>query len=1128
MKCRQCAFENPEGIKFCGECGNKLEILCQECNSLNPLQFKYCGECGHKLAILQEKTSKDLSFDEKLTKIQKYLPKGLTDKILSQRERIEGEHKQVTVMFCDLVGYSPIADKLGAEKTYQLMDEIYELLIHEVHRYEGTVNELTGDGILALFGAPITLEDAPLRATRSALSIQREISRVANNEDIPLQMRIGIHTGMVVVGTLGNDLRVDFKAVGETVNTAARLEQLAQPSSVLISDSTYRLIEGFFRFEALGERVVKGKSKPLSVYRVLGSGKSRSRFEARAERGVTQLVGREREIDILWDCFERVKGGKGQAISIVSEAGMGKSRLLYEFRKLLANEDVTFLEGCCVSYGQNIPYLPIIDLLKDSFRIESDEDPEVISDKVKRGWEEIYPNSDKSYETDIPYLLDLLSVKNGLEAFNDIDPENKRRKTFEIIKNLCLGGAQSKPLIIAFEDLHWIDKTSEESIINLVEHIPGAMVLLIFTFRSNYLPPWGSKTYYSQITLNRLSNRESMDMIQAFLDANEIDKGLSSLILERTEGVPLFIEELTRVLRESNSVIKTNEYLSLASDIIESRIPETLHDLLMSRVDRLLEGAKEVLRIGSVIEREFSWTLLKEVSKLTELELTSRLSHLKEAEIIFERGLFPQVNYVFQHALMQEAVYNSLMEKTRKSYHLSIAKTIENIYADHLEEYSPLLALHYTRGGDHEKGYVYHRKAGNFAARSYANQEALEHLRQASRLLDKLDPGMKLIEKRVDTTLKLAEVMETLGEFEPTLVLLNEALESFGEIETLPDYPAVLYWIGHTYGNLGNYDESRKYLMQSLELSKESGNIDIEGSAHDYLGQLDFFQGYFNGAIDHMEAAVSCLREIGNQTRLAWSVTFKAMIICHVKHTDHWEGVLKEAKSVIESSGNERARCLLYIIQSKNMLRTGPYEEAQRIAIEGLKHAEKIGEMIQIPFFWGYAARSALLSGKPKQALSFISTGKIESEKVGHPLGKNNIKLMKTEILLNSEQVEETIPPIEQVLAFCRQLDLGDFQQRALQITAEIVSTKTPIDEKKIDRLMKQANILVQRSNSLFNRIDYLLSWARINLKLKRSTTVLKMVSEIKSLYIELGIKNIPRELSWILKDIEEHKIDNG
>jgi len=1126
MKCQQCGFVNPEGIKFCGECGNKLEILCPECNFLNPPQFKFCGECGHELSALKNKTPKNLSFDEKLTKIQKYLPKGLTDKILSQRERIEGEHKQVTVMFCDLVGYSQISEKMGAEKTYQLMDEIYELLIHEVHRYEGTVNELTGDGILALFGAPITLEDAPIRATRSALSIQKEISRVANDKDIPLQMRIGIHTGMVVVGTLGNDLRVDFKAVGETVNTAARLEQLAEPSSVLISDSTYRLIEGFFRFEALGERKVKGKSKPFLIYRVLGSGKSRSRFEARAEKGVTQLVGREREIDILWDAFERVKKGNGQAISIVSEAGMGKSRLLYEFRKLLANEDITFLEGCCVSYGQNIPYLPIIDVLKDSFRIEPDENPEVINDKVKLGWEKIYPKSTKSYKEIIPYLLDLFSVKKGFQALKDIDPEVKRRNTFEIIKNLCLGGAQSKPLIIAFEDLHWIDRTSEESITNLVEHIPGAMVLLIFTFRSNYLPPWGSKTYYSQITLNRLSNRESLDMIQSFLATNDIAGDLSSLILERTEGVPLFIEELTRALRASNSVINKNEHIQLESDTAKSRIPETLHDLLMSRVDRLLEGAKEVLRIGSVIEREFSWTLLKEVSKLSELELTSRLSHLKEAEIIFERGLFPQVNFVFQHALMQEAVYNSLMEKTRKNYHLSIAETLENIYADHLEEYSPLLALHYTRGANYEKGYVYHRMAGSFAARSYANQEALEHLRQAFKLLDKIDPEVKLIEKRLDTTLKLAEVMETLGEFEPTLNLMNEALETVGEIKTLPEYPSVLYWIGHTYGNLGNYDESRKYLTQSLELSIKFGNIDIEGSAHDYLGQLDYFQGYLKEAKEHMEAAVRCLRKIGNQTRLAWSVTFEAMIKCYFSKPDQWEVILKEAESLAENSGNERASCLLYIIITRNMLRIGKHEKALRIALEGLKHAERIGEMIQIPFFLAYAATGAMLSGRPKQALELINKGKEESKKVGHPLGISLIKIIEADILLNLNKTEESLPSIQDVLEFCKHLDLGDILQKALQVSAEIVVYKTPIDENKIGSLMKQADMLVQRSNSRFNRIDYLLTWARINLKLNRSTVAFKMVSEIKSLYRELGIKDIPQELSWIQKKIE--KVEQG
>jgi class 3 adenylate cyclase len=328
MKCPKCQSDNREGVKFCEECGAKLELECPACKAKIPLDKKFCGDCGRKLSAPSEFSPKDLSIDEKIEKIQRYLPQGLTEKILSQRNKIEGERKQVTVMFCDLAEYTLLSERLGPERTYQLMDEIYEMLIHEVHRYEGTVNEMTGDGILALFGAPIALEDAPQRAVRSALSIQREMARIAAEKISNLQMRIGIHTGTVVVGTLGNDLRVDFKAVGDTVNLAARLEQLAEPGSILISDSTFRLTEGFFRFEAMGEKVVRGIKAPVPVYGVLGTGRSRSRFEARAARGLTRFVGRERELEILWDCFERVRKEKGQALSIVAEAGMGKSRIL--------------------------------------------------------------------------------------------------------------------------------------------------------------------------------------------------------------------------------------------------------------------------------------------------------------------------------------------------------------------------------------------------------------------------------------------------------------------------------------------------------------------------------------------------------------------------------------------------------------------------------------------------------------------------------------------------------------------------------------------------------------------------------------------------------------------------------
>src|SRR4030043_1698869 len=390
MKCPKCQTENSENLKFCGECGAKLEKVCPHCNSSNPPQFKFCGECGRNLSIPSEAKPKELSFDEKLAKIQRYLPKDLTQKILAQKDKIEGERKQVTVMFCDMEGFTTLTEKLGSEEMYSIMDEVYKILIHKVHDYEGTVNELTGDGIIALFGAPIALEDAPQRAIRSALAIHREISKfsdkIKSETRIPsIKMRIGIRTGPVVVGTLGNDLRVEFKAVGDTVNLASRMEGLADPGTTFVTEQTFKLTEGFFRFEALGEKQIKGKEEPVKVYQVIAPSTRRTRFDVSAERGLTLFVGRERELELLLDGFERAKAGKGQVFSIVSEAGCGKSRLLYEFRKAVANEDVTFLEGRCFSYSRSVAYHPVIEILKSNFDIHEGEGDQEIREKVKKG-----------------------------------------------------------------------------------------------------------------------------------------------------------------------------------------------------------------------------------------------------------------------------------------------------------------------------------------------------------------------------------------------------------------------------------------------------------------------------------------------------------------------------------------------------------------------------------------------------------------------------------------------------------------------------------------------------------------------------------------------------------------------
>ncbi|HEA65376.1 MAG TPA: adenylate/guanylate cyclase domain-containing protein [Desulfobacterales bacterium] len=641
MKCPKCKSENLDEAMFCGSCGAKLSIVCSQCGFENPPRNKFCNGCGHDLTIPSEPTLKDLSLDEKLEKIQKYLPKGITEKILAQRDRIEGERKQVTVMFCDMEGFTQLSEKLGPEEAYTIMDQVYEILIHKVHDYEGTVNEMTGDGIMALFGAPIALEDAPQRAIRSGYAIHREMSRFNDRmkqekENLPpLKMRIGIHTGPVVVGTLGNDLRVEFKAVGDTVNLASRMEGLAEPGATYVSNDTFKLTEGFFRFEALGKREVKGKGEPVNVFRVIAPSSRRTRFDVSAERGLTPFVGRERALELLLDGFEHAKTGRGQAFSIVSEAGVGKSRLLYEFRKAVANEDVTFLEGKCLSYSRGVAYHPVIDVLKSNFDIaEGDGDVE-IREKLKRGLKIL--GADEA--STLPYLLELLSVKDSGVDTVSLTPEARKDRIIEALNRNAIKASEIRPVIMAIEDLHWIDKSSEDRLESLLDVISGARIFLIFTYRPEFVHTWGARSYHSQVNLNRLSNRESLAMMAHRLGTEEVDRDLEELILEKTEGVPFFIEEFIKSLTELKIIEKKENRYHLAKNIKDVIIPSTVQDVIMARIDSLPEEAKGVLQTGSVVGREFSHVLINRVMDTPEQELLSHLSILKDSELVYERGV---------------------------------------------------------------------------------------------------------------------------------------------------------------------------------------------------------------------------------------------------------------------------------------------------------------------------------------------------------------------------------------------------------------------------------------------------------------------------------------------------------
>jgi len=949
MKCPKCQFENPAPQKFCGECGSKLEKVCPNCGITNPAQYKFCGECGQNLTLPSEQAPKEFSFDEKIEKIQRYLPKGLTEKILTQRDRIEGERKQVTVMFCDMEGFTHLSEKLGPEDAFTIMDEVYEILIHKVHDYEGTVNEMTGDGILALFGAPIALEDAPQRAIRSSLAIHREMAKFSDKlkqekkDASPVKMRIGIHTGPVVVGTVGNDLRVEFKAVGDTVNLASRVEGLAVPSATYVTEETFKLTEGLFRFEAIGQKQVKGKQQPVNVYRVIAPSTRRTRFDVSAERGLTPFVGRERELELMIEGFERSKSGRGQAFSIVSEAGVGKSRLLYEFRKAVANEDVTFMEGKCLSYSKGVAYHPVIDILKANFDIgETDGDSE-ITEKVKRGLTLI----DTDEPSTLPYLLELLSVKeSGLDKIL-MSPEAKKDRIIEAINRIALKGSEIRPLIMAFEDLHWIDKSSEEFSKYLLDCITGASVFLIFTYRPEFVHSWGGRSYHSHVTLNRLSNHESHSMVTHLLGAEEIERDLEELILEKTEGIPFFIEEFTRSLKDLKVIKRKDNKYCLTKVIQDVSIPSTIQDVIMARVDSLPEDAKNLIQTGSVIEREFSFELIKRVTRTSRNELLSQLSVLKDSELLYERGIYPQSTYIFKHTLTREVVYDSILTNKKKRLHEKIGDAIEELYKDNIDDYYGVLSEHNISCENFEKGAEFSKLASKKAVKMASLNVAIAYAKKRVESLEKLD-------KTDDVIKKIINARTALGLYNIQIAYLEEAKETITPIIDLTLKHGNKRRLSQIYTILGphsymveeDFQKAFKYLKEGLQLSEEINDIISTVLANYHLGLALTLNCEFEKAFYHIEKAHS----INEAAYNLWGMSvMKSLFSFHCNYRGQVNLGYQHSKDAIqlaEESGDIFSKATAYTQHGVSNYYKGSFTEAIQHFIKGADFGERINYFV--------------------------------------------------------------------------------------------------------------------------------------------------------------------------------------
>jgi class 3 adenylate cyclase/tetratricopeptide (TPR) repeat protein len=828
MKCLKCQTENPNDAQFCGVCGQNLktENICPKCGHVNPEVFRFCNKCGQALGEAPRPSPTPSGFGKAEPKT--YTPKHLAEKILNTRSALEGERKLVTVMFADVAGFTSLSEKLEPEEVHQIMEGCLRILMDEIHQYEGTINQFTGDGVMALFGAPLAHEDHAQRACFAALSIQKGLTeyaeKVKKDYGREFKMRIGLNSGPVVVGSIGDDLHMDYTAIGDTINLASRMEGLAQPGSVLLSKETQRLVKDYFDLKPMGPLEVKGKEEPQEAYELIKAGGAVTRLEASMARGLTRFVGRKNSMAALMEAYEKVKNGTGQVVGMVGEAGVGKSRLLFEFRHRLPLNEFGYLEGHCIHYGGAMPYLPILDLLRSYFEIREGEREMVIRKKVK---EKILGLDKKSQEIISP-IQDLLSLKVEDETYLKLEPKQRREKVFEALRDLFIRDSQEHPLVLVIEDLHWIDKTSEEFLDYLIGWLANVKILLILLHRPEYAPRWGSKSYFNRIGLDQLTLKSSAELVQAILEGVDTAPELSNLILNRAAGNPLFMEELTHSLLENGSIQRTGDQYILSKKSSDLQVPDTIQGIIAARIDRLEENLKRIMQVASVIGREFAFRILQAISDLRE-DLKSDLLNLQGLELIYEKSLFPELEYVFKHALTQEVAYNSLLLKRRKEIHEKIGQAIEELYPERLEEFYEMLAYHYSRSDNLDRACHYLKLSGEKSMQNYSPWEAFRFYQEALNLLKKMPETEENKRERVEVILLMAWPMLRLYYPEDSFKLLQEGEKLVEELGDEKYKANIFNFIGLFYSFKGNPAQGRKYLEDAFAEAEKIQDIEIMG-----------------------------------------------------------------------------------------------------------------------------------------------------------------------------------------------------------------------------------------------------------------------------------------------------------
>ena len=1060
MDCPSCGTENPDAAKFCDSCGMSLAAACARCGHRNRPTSRFCMECGGPLTgPAQSSTPPRVPAPSP----HSYTPKHLAEKILASRGALEGERKQVTVLFADIKGSTDLIQSLDPEDAQVMLDGAVQVMMDAVHRYEGTVNHILGDGIMALFGAPLAHEDHAVRACYAALAMQAAIRSYAEEtlrrHGFPVQLRVGLNAGEVVVRAIANDLRMDYSAVGQTVHVAARLEQIAREGSTLLTAETLRLVEGYVQVKPLGPVPIKGLTGPVEVFELAGAGAIRTRLQASAARGLTHFVGRQMELESLHAALERAGSGQGQVAALVGEPGVGKSRLVWEVTHSHRTQGWTVLESGSVSYGRATSYLAVIDLLKTYFRIQVSDDAGAIREKLTGKLLTL----DGALEPILPALLDLLDVAVDDPAWQALDPPQRRQQTLDAVKRLLLRESREPPLLLVFEDLHWVDEQTQALLDGLVEALPTARLLLLANYRPEYRHEWGNKSYYTQVRMDPLPPGSAEDLLHALLGGDPALGPLRRLLIERTEGNPFFLEESVRTLAETGALAGDRGDYRLATDLRSIRVPATVQAVLAARIDRLSLGDKRLLQSAAVIGTDIPVVLLRAIVDLPEEELRRGLSRLQAAEFLYEVGMSPEVEYTFKHALSHEVAYGSLLQERRRTLHAGIVEAIERLYPDRLVEQVERLADHALRGEMWGKALSYCRQAGEKAMARSAHTEAVAYFEQALVALEHLPRDRERRGQAIDVRLDLRNVLFPLGELGRILDYLSEAetlavaLADQRRLGWVSAYLSATFWLRNDYAHAIESGQ------RALRIAQATDDFVLQLQSNHRLGNIFIALGDYRRAADFLRHIVESLDgdlllERFGQDALPSVIDRQWLAWCLAQLGEFPEALARAREAVQIAERVDQPYSLILALRGLGNvhLRQGDLERA----IPALERAVALCHDANIQVLFDFTAShlgyALALKGRVTDGVLLLEEA-LDAPRVTGTASHSLLVVNLSEAYFLSGRIEDALASAGRALSLAREHSERSHEAYALRLLGEIAARGAPPDAAEAEARYREA-----------------------------------------------------------------------